>query len=128
MRYSNKKRTNDFFPLIRLFPNVITLLGLCFGLFAVKLAIEKEWEHSVLFMMGAAFIDGIDGRIARFLKVSSDFGSEIDSLVDFFNFGIAPVLISYIWITHEIREFGWAITIFFCHLSGFAISSFQYIT
>ena len=39
----------------------------------------------------------LDGRIARLIKGTSEFGKELDSLTDFVSFGIAPVLILYFW-------------------------------
>jgi CDP-diacylglycerol--serine O-phosphatidyltransferase len=100
-------------PIIRLFPNIVTIIGLCFGLFALKYAIAERWEMAVIFILVAAVIDGVDGRLARLLNASSDFGAQLDSLADFFNFGIAPALVLYMWKTHEIVGFGWAVTLFF---------------
>ena len=43
----------------------------------------------------AAFLDGLDGRIARLLKATSKFGAQMDSLADIVNFGVAPALVLY---------------------------------
>ena len=47
-------------------------------------------------------LDGIDGRVARMIKGTSRFGAELDSLADFFNFGVAPGLILYFWGLHDL--------------------------
>ncbi len=78
-----------------LLPNLITLLALCAGLTGVRLAIEGKLEWAVAAIVFAAVLDGIDGRVARMLKGTSRFGAELDSLADFFNFGVAPALILY---------------------------------
>jgi CDP-diacylglycerol---serine O-phosphatidyltransferase len=45
----------------------------------------------------AIFFDGLDGRIARMTKTTSDFGRELDSLADFIAFGIAPAVLAFVW-------------------------------
>lgn len=100
-------------PLIRLLPNMVTLMGLCLGLFAIKYAMLQQWQTAVILIVVAAFVDGIDGRLARMLNASSDFGAQLDSFTDFVNFGIAPALTIYMWIGHEIRGIGWAVALFF---------------
>jgi CDP-diacylglycerol--serine O-phosphatidyltransferase len=48
--------------------------------------------------IGFSFIlDGLDGRIARITNTTSDFGRELDSLADIISFGIAPVILAYVW-------------------------------
>ena len=84
-------------PVRTLVPNVITLLALCAGLTAVRLAIENKLEFALAAIVFAAVLDGIDGRIARLIKGTSRFGAELDSLADFVNFGVAPALILYFW-------------------------------
>ncbi len=45
----------------------------------------------------AIFFDGLDGRIARMTRTTSDFGRELDSLADFITFGIAPAILAFVW-------------------------------
>ena len=65
-------------PTRVLIPNIFTLLGLCAGLTAIRMAIEHRWDLAVAALVFAAFLDGIDGRIARLLKAQSRFGAELD--------------------------------------------------
>jgi CDP-diacylglycerol--serine O-phosphatidyltransferase len=88
-------------------PNIITLIALCLGLWAIRLAFEGNYERAVLAVIVAAFLDGVDGRIARLLKGTSRFGAELDSLADFLNFGVTPALILYSFVLHELRSLGW---------------------
>ncbi len=55
----------------------------------------------------AAFLDGIDGRVARMMKGSSKFGAQMDSLADIVNFGVAPALVLYAFMLDQARSFGW---------------------
>ena len=75
-----------------LLPNLITLLALCAGLTAIRVAVEGRLELALAAIVFAALLDSIDGRIARMLKGTSRFGAELDSLADFVNFGVAPGL------------------------------------
>lgn len=46
-----------------------------------------------IFIFLSAVLDLLDGRIARKLKVNSEFGVELDSLADIVSFGVAPALL-----------------------------------
>ena len=96
-----------------LVPNAVTALALCFGLTGVRYAIsaaagnEAHWELALACVIGAAVLDGMDGRIARLLRAQSRFGAELDSLSDVSAFGVAPALIIYLWSLHDAPQFGW---------------------
>ena len=104
---------NGNLPLSRLLPNIITLFGLCAGLTAIKLTFAARWEPAVLFIVIAALFDFMDGKVARFLRTSSVFGMQLDSLADSLNFGVAPALLLYFWSLHKSALFGWAVTMAF---------------
>lgn len=120
-----KETQGDSFPITKLLPNIATIIGLCFGLFALKAAIASKWELAVGLIVVATFIDGIDGRLARMLNASSNFGAQLDSLADFFNFGVAPALVLYLWRGHEIKGFGWAIALFFIISQALRLARFN---
>ncbi len=122
---SKKVISNEQYPIVKLLPNLATIIGLCFGLFALKFAIMERWELSVGLIVIATFIDGIDGRLARMLNASSDFGAQLDSLSDFFNFGVAPALVLYLWMSHEIKGLGWAVTLFFIITQALRLARFN---
>ena len=84
-------------PVRMLVPNFFTLLSLCAGLTAIRMAIELRYEMAIASVVIAALLDGVDGRLARALKAQSKFGAELDSLADFVNFGVAPAVIVFIW-------------------------------
>lgn len=101
------------FSLYRLLPNLITIGALCSGMSAIRFATLEKWELSVTFLVIAAFLDGLDGRIARLLKATSNFGAQLDSLSDFVCFGVAPALVLYLWALQGIKGLGWALALFF---------------
>ena len=94
-------------PIRVILPNLVTLLALSLGLFAIRYTIEQRYEHAVLAIAAAAILDGLDGRLARAIRGTSRFGAELDSLADFVDFGVAPALLLYFWILHDIKGAGW---------------------
>ncbi|MPT21776.1 MAG: CDP-diacylglycerol--serine O-phosphatidyltransferase [Starkeya sp.] len=94
-------------PLRIVIPNVITVLAICAGLTGIRLAFEHRFELAVTMVLIAAFLDGIDGRVARMMKGSSKFGEQMDSLADIVNFGVAPALVLYVFVLDQARSFGW---------------------
>jgi CDP-diacylglycerol--serine O-phosphatidyltransferase len=108
-----------------LVPNLITLLALCAGLTAIRLAFEQKLEWALAAIVFAAFLDGIDGRLARMLKGTSKFGAELDSLADFVNFGCAPGLILYLWGLNELGNVGWIAAMVFAICAGLRLARFN---
>ena len=94
--------------ILKLFPNLITALGLCFGLSSIKLAMIGKFEIAVSFLFIAAILDAFDGGVARMLNAQSKFGEVFDSLSDFINFGFCPIFITYLWNLESLRFFGWS--------------------
>lgn len=112
-------------PVRLLIPSLFTLLGLCAGLTAVRMAIEQRYDLAVAALVLAAFLDGIDGRVARLLKASSRFGAELDSLADFVNFGVAPAIIIYTWSLGELKSVGWIIVLIFAICAALRLARFN---
>ncbi|MDE3016708.1 MAG: phosphatidylcholine/phosphatidylserine synthase [Pseudomonadota bacterium] len=112
-------------PISRLFPNMITLAGLCCGLSAVRFAMLGRWEIAVSFIIASALLDGMDGRVARMLGATSIFGAQLDSLSDFLCFGIAPPLVIYMWQLQSIHGLGWAVVLFFAVSAALRLARFN---
>ena len=96
-----------------LLPNILTLGGVCFGISSIKFSIDGNFGLAVTLILLAAILDALDGRIARLIKGTSEFGKELDSLTDFVSFGIAPVLILYFWELNTYGKLGWAIALIY---------------
>ena len=94
-------------------PSVLTLIGVCLGITSIKFAMDGNFGFAVLFIIVAAILDGLDGRVARMIKGTSDFGKELDSLTDFVSFGIAPVFIIYFWELNQFGRIGWLLVLLF---------------
>ena len=96
-----------------LLPNILTLAGVCLGISSIKFSIDGNFSLAVIFILFAAILDALDGRVARLIKGTSEFGKELDSLTDFVSFGIAPVFILYFWELKNYGKLGWAITLIY---------------
>tara|TARA_B100000214_G_scaffold368547_1_gene340263 strand:+ start:197 stop:994 length:798 start_codon:yes stop_codon:yes gene_type:complete len=109
-------------------PNILTLIGVCIGLSSIKFAFDGKFELSIIAVIIAAIIDGLDGRIARLIKGTSKVGKELDSLTDVISFGVAPAFIMYFWSLSEIGRLGWLISLIYVvcvalRLARFNVSS-----
>ncbi len=109
----------------RLIPNILTMLGLCAGLVAIRFAIDGRWPQAATFIVVAGVIDGLDGRLARLLKATTRFGAEFDSLADFLSFGVAPALVLYLWSMHTIGPIGFVPCLLFAVCSALRLARFN---
>jgi len=112
-------------PLRTIFPNLLTLLAICSGLTSIRFAIEGSIEFAVAAIIFAGFLDGIDGRVARFLKSTSRFGAEMDSLADFVNFGVAPAMLLYFTLISETRSIGWIAALIYASCACLRLARFN---
>ncbi len=97
--------------LVQLLPNLMTISAMCSGLTGVRFAMLGQFNAAVAMILVAAVLDGLDGRVARLLRSQSEIGAELDSLVDFVNFGVAPGLVIYLWGLHGLQSGGWIATL-----------------
>lgn len=112
-------------PLRLVLPNLITVLAICAGLSGIRLAFENRFETAVVMVLVAAFLDGIDGRIARMLKATSKFGAQMDSLADIVNFGVAPALVLYAYLLDRAGSPGWIAALLFAIACGLRLARFN---
>jgi len=111
-----------------LLPNMLTLIGVCIGLSSIKFALDEKFKLSIIAIIFAALIDGLDGRIARLIKGTSKVGKELDSLTDVISFGVAPSFVMYFWLLNNLGKFGWLLCLIYVvcvalRLARFNVSS-----
>ncbi|MBV9249957.1 MAG: phosphatidylcholine/phosphatidylserine synthase [Acetobacteraceae bacterium] len=109
----------------RMLPNLLTLVGLCAGLTAMRFALEGRFDAAAAAIVVAGAIDGLDGRLARLLKATSRFGAEFDSLADFLCFGVAPSLMLYIWSLQQAGGFGYTPCLMFAVCMALRLARFN---
>ncbi len=122
-----KKTDTGHFPLFRLIPNLVTLIAICIGLTAIRYAMQEEFMMATAFVIIAAFMDAVDGRLARMLNSTSDFGAQLDSLADFANFGVVPGFVIYMWVNSfaDIKGFDWAVVLLFAMCDAIRLARFN---
>jgi len=123
IRYSK----TGIFPVFRFLPNIVTLIGLCVALSSIKFAMESQFAQAAKYLIIAAFLDGIDGRLARFLNSDSPFGAQLDSIVDFANFAVVPGFVTYFWAIYngEYYGFSWPLLLFFAICGAVRLARFN---
>ena len=94
-------------------PNMFTLVGVCIGLSSIKFAFDEKFTLSIIAIIVAAIIDGLDVRFARLIQGTSKVGIELDSLTDVICFGVAPAFIMYFWKLNELGRVGWLICLIY---------------
>ncbi|MBB3657379.1 CDP-diacylglycerol--serine O-phosphatidyltransferase [Rhizobium sp. BK650] len=112
-------------PIRLVVPNLITILAICAGLTGIRLAFESRYELAVAMVLVAAFLDGVDGRMARLMKATSKFGAQMDSLADIVNFGVAPALVVYVYALDEARSLGWIAALIYVIAAGLRLARFN---
>jgi CDP-diacylglycerol--serine O-phosphatidyltransferase len=90
-----------------LVPVTITSLGLMAGFYSLVSAINAHFELAAVMIMVAFVCDGLDGRVARMSRTSSQFGVEYDSLSDVVAFGVAPAGLIYSFALSQLGVWGW---------------------
>jgi CDP-diacylglycerol---serine O-phosphatidyltransferase len=97
-----------------LLPSMFTMGNMILGFYAVICGYrEHDFSKAALLVFGAAFLDSLDGRIARLVGTESDFGKEYDSLADVVTFGVAPALLTYFWGLQDFHRDAWLMCVFY---------------
>ncbi|MDA0938924.1 MAG: CDP-diacylglycerol--serine O-phosphatidyltransferase [Proteobacteria bacterium] len=122
-----KKEKGKEIPLFNLVPSIITMLALCLGATSIRYALEGKFEAAAMLIIMAAVIDGLDGRVARLLNSTSNFGAQLDSLADLVNFGVAPGITMYLWSLYQIpyKGVGWTVVLFYIICASFRLARFN---
>ncbi len=121
-----RKHASGHLSLARLMPNLVTILGLCAGLSAIRFTFEGAFELAAGLILFAALLDAVDGLLARQLDAASDFGAELDSLADFVNFGVAPGVLVFVYALHgEVDGPGWVFVLVFAVCSCLRLARFN---
>jgi len=108
-----KKRRFRSVSLNWLLPNMLTIGGLISGLTGLRFALDEMWITAITMIVLAAIFDALDGRMARLLKSTSEFGAALDSLSDAVVFGIVPALTLYLWALQDLGNIAWGTALFY---------------
>ena len=129
-RLKQTKPESRRIPLRAFIPNLITLFGLCLGLAALRFALTGQSELAIVLLLFATLADTADGKAARLLGSESEFGAALDTLSDFFNFGVVPAVLLYqnLFAASEFEGIGWCALAFYCACCAMRLARFTAAT
>ncbi len=106
-------------------PNLLTTASLFVGFMGILWAIEGRFELTAVAILASCVFDGLDGKIARLTKATSDFGIQFDSLSDLVSFGVCPAIMIFLWQTHAFGQVGIAVTFLFMACGALRLARFN---
>jgi CDP-diacylglycerol---serine O-phosphatidyltransferase len=111
---------------IVILPSAFTSGNLFFGMWSMVQASRGEYLAAAWYIVVAAVLDLLDGRIARMSRTGSSFGAELDSLVDVVSFGLAPAMLLFFW-QFQGREWAWLLSFFYVLAAALRLARFNVI-
>lgn len=108
-----------------LLPNLLTTAGLFSGFYSIAASWNGEFKSAGIAIFIAICMDSLDGPIARFTNTQTSFGMEYDSLSDMVSFGVAPTILLYSYILHEIGKLGWLATFLYTAATALRLARFN---
>jgi CDP-diacylglycerol--serine O-phosphatidyltransferase len=106
-------------------PNLFTVANMALGFFAILAAVDHRWIAAPTAIFFAHVMDILDGRIARWLGLASDFGMEFDSFADLVSFGLAPAVMIYLLALESYGRLGIALAFFFVLCGAIRLTRFN---
>ncbi|BDQ32937.1 CDP-diacylglycerol--serine O-phosphatidyltransferase [Pseudodesulfovibrio portus] len=91
---------------VYLLPNLLTTASLFLGFLGLTWAIKGDYASCALCILGSCVFDGLDGKVARITRTTSEFGVQLDSLADLVAFGVVPAVMSYLWLLNDFGRLG----------------------
>ena len=106
-------------------PSLFTLGNLFCGWSCIVYSLHGQLATAAIFIGVAMVLDMLDGRIARMTGTSSEFGVQLDSLVDLISFGMAPAVLAYVWALTPLGRVGWAVGFLFVTGAALRLARFN---
>jgi CDP-diacylglycerol--serine O-phosphatidyltransferase len=110
---------------VYLLPNLFTTGALFSGFYAVVSGMDGNFGHAAVAIFIAMLLDGMDGRVARMTNTQSAFGEQYDSLADMVSFGVAPALVMFSWVLHDLGRWGWAAAFIYTACAALRLARFN---
>ena len=111
-----------------LIPNVLTSGNLFSGLFAILAVFNANYLAAAIAILVALVFDVLDGKSARLMNSTSQFGVEYDSLADLVSFGVAPGLLIYSWALSGHDMLGSAVMFAFVACGALRLARYNVMT
>ncbi|MFH2124502.1 MAG: CDP-diacylglycerol--serine O-phosphatidyltransferase [Pseudomonadota bacterium] len=121
MSETSPEMSSKFYPL----PCMFTLASLFCGFYSMIASVNKDFKTAAIAILVAAIFDGLDGRVARMTRTTSQFGVELDSLCDMVSFGVAPGLLAYLWALNPYGRYGWLAAFLYVAMTSLRLARFN---
>ena len=113
------------FSVVWMLPHFLTVCALIFGLQAMYQALFNNWDNVIIMIIIASVFDMLDGRVARLLKSTSEFGMHLDSLSDFVVFGAVPAFSIYLWMDKPENNLFWIVIVLYVICAALRLARFN---
>ena len=110
---------------ILLIPTSFTVANIFCGFSAIIQAANGNYHLAAVLILVASVLDGLDGRVARLTRSSSEFGLQLDSIADTVSFGVAPAYVLYIWGVEPLARIGWAASFLYVFCASARLARFN---
>ncbi len=124
-RRASDRRQRRFRRGVFLLPSVFTLANLFCGYACIVYSIRYDFETAAPFIGFAVILDMLDGRIARLTGTATEFGLQFDSLADVVSFGVAPIVLTFMWGLEPLGRLGWAAGFVFVTAAAVRLARFN---
>jgi CDP-diacylglycerol--serine O-phosphatidyltransferase len=119
-----EKRSRSIFLL----PSLLTTGNLFCGFLALLLTVQGRHTEAAIAIFVAMVMDLLDGRVARLMKATSQFGVEYDSLADVVSFGVAPAFLMYSFALAKLGRPAWFAAFLFTICGALRLARFNVFT
>ncbi|MCX8084680.1 MAG: CDP-diacylglycerol--serine O-phosphatidyltransferase [Calditerrivibrio sp.] len=107
------------------FPNLITIMSMFAGFYSIIASLNDLYVNAAYAILVSFVFDGLDGKVARLLNATSDFGVQLDSLSDLVAFGVAPAVLIYKWLLIPYGRIGWMAAFLFVACGALRLARFN---
>jgi CDP-diacylglycerol--serine O-phosphatidyltransferase len=106
-------------------PSLFTLANLLMGILSLIFTMDGQFKRAAVMILLAMVLDAMDGRLARRLDATSNFGKELDSLADLVSFGVAPAILVYAMGIKDLGLAGLALSVTFALCGAIRLARFN---
>lgn len=118
-------RRGRFRGVVGWLPGMLTMGNVLAGFVAIIMASQGRLAVAALLVLGAFFLDGLDGRLARMTGTTSEFGEQLDSIADGISFAVAPSLVAFFAGLGDLHRTGWALSFVFAACGVIRLARFS---
>ena len=110
---------------VYLLPSMLTVANMFCGWACIVYAMRGDYVTAAPLVAFAMILDTLDGRVARLMGATSNFGVHFDSLADVISFGLAPAVLVFTWGLEPLGRVGWAVSFLYITATAMRLARFN---